>query len=128
MLPDYGTFHAKNVGTKPFHLFVSSEGVTGILTTDHKLFVINFVVEFDNQRMMGTVEYLGTKADALEIAKQLSSTGIYCQPRPDLAYTTLETNERVVPFRLYEEPQPLSQGALERLQKAAAKRARRARK
>ncbi len=128
MLPDYGTFHAKNVGTKPFHLFVSSEGVTGILTTDHKLFVINFVVEFDSQRMMGTVEYLGTKTGAFEISKQLSSTGIYCQPRPDLAYTTLETNERVVPFRLYEEPQPLSQGALERLQKAAAKRARRARK
>ncbi len=128
MLPDFGTFYAENIGTKPVRLFVSKEGVTGILTTDHKLFVINFVVEFDNQRMMGTVEYLGTKADALEIAKQLSSTGIYCQPRPDLAYTTLETNERVIPFRLYQEPEPLSQGAIERLQAAAEKRARRARK
>ncbi len=128
MLPDFGTFYAENIGNKPVRLFVSEEGVTEILTADQKLFAINFVVGVDSQRMMGTLEYLGSKADALGIAKQLSSTGIYCQPRPDLAYTTLETNERVIPFRLYQEPQPLSQEALERLQRAAAKRARRARK
>ncbi len=128
MLPDFGTFYAENIGNKPVRLFVSEECVTEILTADQKLFAINFVVGHDNQRMMGTVEYLGTKADALEIAKQLSSTGIYCQPRPDLAYTTLETNERVIPFRLYQEPEPLSQEASDRIQAAEAKRARKAAK
>ncbi len=128
MLPDFGTFYAENIGTKPVRLFVSKEGVTEILTANQKLFAINFVVGVDSQRMMGTLEYLGTKTGAFEIAKQLSTTGIYCQPRPDLAYTTLETNERVIPFRLYQEPEPLSQGAIERLQAAAEKRARRARK
>ncbi len=128
MLPDFGTFYAETIGTKPVHLFVSNGGVTGILTADHNLFAINFVVGLDSQRMMGTLEYFGTKADAFEIAKQLSSTGIYCQPRPDLAYTTLETNERVVPFRLYQEPEPLSQEACDRLQAAEAKRLRKAAK
>jgi hypothetical protein len=125
MLPDFGSFYVQTIGTMPVHLVVSGADPT-VLTVDNKLFAINFVVEWDEQRMMGTLEYLGTKADALKIAKQLVNTGVYCQAKPELAYITSDTNERVVPFRLYKNPEPLSQEAQDRIQAAQAKRARKA--
>lgn len=126
MLPDFGSFYAQNLGTKPVHLLIPAGSVTGILTADNKLFGINFVAEFYGQRMMGTVESLGPKADALKVAKELVTTGVYCQVRPDLAYTGVDGWQHVVPFRLYKDPEPLSQEAQDRIQAAQAKRARKA--
>lgn len=54
--------------------------------------------------------------------------GVYCQARPDQAYTTTDTLERVVPFRLIEEPKQLTSVARDRIEAAIAKRARRAAK
>jgi hypothetical protein len=68
-----------------------------IVTTDNKLFSISFVVEYDGQQMMGTLEYQGSPADAFKVANDLVTNGVYCQARPDQAYTTTDALERVVP-------------------------------
>jgi hypothetical protein len=128
MLPDFGSFYVQTIGTKPVHLSIPEGSVTGILTADNKLFGINFVADFYGQRMMGTVEFFGAKADAMKVAKELVGTGVYCQVRPDLAYTGVDGWQHVVPFRLYKDPEPLSQEAQDRVQAAEAKRARKAAK
>jgi hypothetical protein len=127
MLPDFGSFYAQNVGTMPVHLFVSGANPV-VMQSGKKLFAVTFVVEYDGQRMMGTIECGGNQADALKVAKELTSSGVYCQPRPDLAYLGIDGWQRVVPFRLYREPEPLSQEASDRIQAAKAKRARKAAK
>ncbi len=125
MLPDFGSFYAQTVGTQPVHLLVAGANPL-VLQSDTKVFAINFVVEWDAQRMMGTLEYLGSKTDALKVAKDLVSTGVWCEVRPDLAYTGVDGWQYVVPFRLYKEPELLSQQARDRIQAAQAKRARKA--
>ncbi len=47
--------------------------------------------------MMGTLEYQGSPADAFKVANDLVTNGVYCQARPDQAYTTTDALERVVP-------------------------------
>ena len=127
LLPDFGSFHAQHIGTIPTHLLVAG-AKPSIVTTDNKLFSISFVVEYDGQQMMGTLEYQGSKADAFKVANDLVTNGVYCQARPDLAYTTTDAQERVVPFRLIEEPKQLTSVARDRIEAAIAKRARRAAK
>jgi hypothetical protein len=96
MLPDFGSFYAQNIGTMPVHLFVSGANPM-VMQSGEKLFAVTFVVEYDGQRMMGTIECGGNQADALKVAKELTSSGVYCQPRPDLAYTGIDGWQRVVP-------------------------------
>ena len=126
MLPDFGTFYAQNIGTKPIHLFVPGASPT-VMQSDNKLWAINFAVECDGQRMMGTIE-CDSRVDAMIVAKELVSTGVYCQARPDLAYTGVDGWQQVVPFRLYSEPKPLSPEASQRIEAAEAKRAKKAAK
>jgi hypothetical protein len=127
LLPDFGSFYAQTVGILPVHLLVA--GANPIVAQSAKnLFAVSFELEHSGQRMLGTIESVGTRADALKVAQELVTIGVYCQARPDLAYTTLETNERVIPFRLYQEPELLSQEACKRIQTAEAKRARKAAK
>ena len=76
--------------------------------------------------MMGTLEYQGSKADAFKVSNDLVTNGVYCQARPDLAYTTTDAQERVVSFRLIEEPKQLTSASRDRIEAAIAKRARRA--
>lgn len=128
MLPDFGSFWTQSIiGTMPFHLFTPGAKPI-VMQTSKKLFAITFVVEHDGQRLMGTLETEGDWENALRTAEDLISSGVYCQARPDLAYVTTENSERVVPFRLYEKPEPLTQEAQNRIRAAEAKRARKARK
>ena len=125
MLPDFGTFYAQHIGTEPFHLVVPGAEPM-VIETGKKLFAINFVAEIDGQRMMGTLEYSGTKEDAFRYANQLLSSGVRCRPRPDLAYMGIDGLQYIVPFRVCEEPKPLTQEAQDRIKAAELKRLRRA--
>ncbi len=125
MLPDFGDLFVQKIGTEPIYLCVPG-ACPLIVTTDNKLFAISFVVEWEGQQFMGTLEYLGRKADANCIALDLVDRNVYCQPRPDLAYIAPEIQQRVVPFRLVEKPRVLTHKDSSRIKAAESKRARRA--
>ena len=127
MLPDFGTFYAQNIGTEPVYLRVPGARPL-VMESAKNLFCVNFVVEVDGQRMLGTLECSGTKEDAFRYANELLSSGVRCQARPDLHYIGIDDLQHVVPFRVYEEPKPLSQEAQDRLKAAELKRLRRAAK
>ncbi len=127
MLPDFGTFYAQTIGTEPVHLFVP--GARPIIMESAKnLFGINFVVEIDGQRMLGTLECSGTKENAFRYANELLSSGVRCQARPDLHYIGADDLQYIVPFRVCEELKPLSQEAQDRLKAAETKRLKKAEK
>lgn len=107
MLPDFGDFFVQRIGTEPIYLCVPGASPL-IVTTDYKLFAISFVVEWEGQQLMGTLEYLGTKVGANRIALDLVDRNVHCQARPDLAYIAPESQERVVPFRLVEKLRALT--------------------
>ena len=125
MLPDFGTFYTQRIGNEPVNLVVPNAAPM-VIKTAKKLFAINFVVEVGEQRMMGTLEYSGIKEDAFRYANQLLSLGVRCRPRPDLAYMGIDGLQYIVPFRVCEEPKPLSQEAQNRIKAAELKRLRRA--
>ncbi len=122
---DFGEFYAQELGTKPVYLCIP--GSTPVVaSSDDKLFSIGFSIQWGEQPFWGTLEVAGSASDALRIAEDLGSCGVYCQVCPDLSYISPETQIRVTPFRLVEAP--LSKSDSAKIAAAEEKRVRRARK
>lgn len=122
---DFGEFYAQELGTKPVHLCIPGSAPV-VASSDEKLFSIGFSIQWGEQPFWGTLEVAGSASDALRIAKDIGSCGVYCQVRPDLSYISPETQIRVTPFRLVEAP--LSKCDSAKIAAAEEKRARRAQK